>query len=345
MPNIPPGAESIVRQDANQFRGPGNVQPYGGKFQPPQARPTPAPAPAPSPAQGATPPASGNVPGNTSGFHPLRNIFGDGQGQAGIGGQSGGPFKGRSRAKVLDDGNIKIWPKNGELFIGDDVWKATGQKSYYRNPADGTIYLRDDQTGKLEPTGATEWGGRSSFTPMGANTAAIPLGTNASPEYNSLAMNSGIASAANAAAGGGYYGTMYNAIYDAAVKMGAPNPQALAALGAAQTSLETGYGKHMVGNNAFGIKGSGPKGSVNAGTWEVRNGKRTSENANFRAYESPEQSAADWVKLMMSNSRYNDVWNANSVADAIAAQSKTGYATDPNYGTKLRSIASRAGFL
>jgi flagellar protein FlgJ len=136
---------------------------------------------------------------------------------------------------------------------------------------------------------------------------------------------------------------MYNAVYQAALDAGAPNPAALAAVGAAQTSLETGYGKHMVGNNAFGIKGSGPAGSKTAKTWEVRGGKRTTESAKFRAYNSPEQSAADWVNLMKSKSRYSGVWNAPDAASAIAAQAKSGYATDPNYGSKLKSITVRAG--
>ena len=51
-----------------------------------------------------------------------------------------------------------------------------------------------------------------------------------------------------------YYDRMYKSLYKAAVDRGVPNPEVIARLGAAQTALETGHGKHMVGNNAFGIK-------------------------------------------------------------------------------------------
>ena len=173
-----------------------------------------------------------------------------------------------------------------------------------------------------------------------------PSPTSNGPRPNAESVSGGVKSAAASMAGkpDSYYGKMYGAVYDAAVKAGAPNPEALARLGAAQTSLETGYGKHMVGNNAFGIKGEGPSGSRTAKTWEVSGGNRTTENAKFRAYDSPEQSAADWVNLMQSKSRYSDVWNAGNINDAVLAQSNSGYATDPNYGSKLTKIISRSGF-
>ena len=141
---------------------------------------------------------------------------------------------------------------------------------------------------------------------------------------------------------GEYYNKMYAAVYEAAKQRGLPNPEVIASIGAAQTSLETGYGKHMVGNNAFGIKGSGPAGTVNANTQEFVNGRMVGMKQGFRAYGDVTESANDYVDMMLKNQkRYGGVLNATSVEEAIAAQAKSGYATDPAYGSKLASINSK----
>ena len=141
---------------------------------------------------------------------------------------------------------------------------------------------------------------------------------------------------------GEYYNKMYAAVYEAAKQRGLPNPEVIASIGAAQTSLETGYGKHMVGNNAFGIKGTGSAGTVNANTQEFVNGRMVGMKQGFRAYGDVTESAGDYVDMMLKNQkRYGGVLNATSVEEAIAAQAKSGYATDPAYGSKLSSINSK----
>ncbi len=135
-----------------------------------------------------------------------------------------------------------------------------------------------------------------------------------------------------------YYNTMYKSLYEAAVKQGIKNPEAIARLGAAQTSLETGFGKHMVGNNAFGIKGQGPAGTVDAQTSEFVNGKQVGMSQGFRKYNNISESAEDYIKFLQQNPRYKDVLAAGSTEEAILAQGKTGYATDPEYAAKLASI-------
>ena len=136
-----------------------------------------------------------------------------------------------------------------------------------------------------------------------------------------------------------YYDRMYGALYKAAVEKGVPNPEVIARLGAAQTSIETGYGKHMVGNNAFGIKGEG----VTAETEEVINGQRVKIKAGFRAYGSVEESAGGYIDFLQKNKRYAALFAAQSVDEAIAIQGTTGYATDPSYGSKLASIHGNMG--
>jgi flagellum-specific peptidoglycan hydrolase FlgJ len=140
-----------------------------------------------------------------------------------------------------------------------------------------------------------------------------------------------------------YYNKVYEATLKAAKDKGVENPEVIARLAASQSSLETGYGKSVVGNNAFGIKADkGWKGeSVGAGTKEVINGQTVGMQQNFRKYENFEQSAGDYVEFLQKNQRYKGVLAAKSPEEAIAAQGKTGYATDPSYGSKLSSIHSR----
>jgi len=134
--------------------------------------------------------------------------------------------------------------------------------------------------------------------------------------------------------------TMYNNLLDAAKKQGVKNPEVIAKLGTAQSALETGYGKHTAGgNNYFGIKARAGEGGAGVDTQEFINGKMVTIKAKFRKYESQAESAADYVKFLQENSRYKSVLAAGTIDEAIAAQAKTGYATDPNYGTKLSKIA------
>lgn len=140
--------------------------------------------------------------------------------------------------------------------------------------------------------------------------------------------------------GHAYFGVMYNALLAAAKAQGVPNPEVVAQLGAAQTSLETGYGQHVPGNNAFGIKGVGPAGSTSDSTQEFENGRMVTKNQGFRKYNSVAESAADYITFLKTNPRYKGVLNAKTIQDAVTAQANSGYATDPNYGSKLASIVS-----
>jgi flagellum-specific peptidoglycan hydrolase FlgJ len=71
----------------------------------------------------------------------------------------------------------------------------------------------------------------------------------------------------------------------------------------AQAIVETGWGKHTIGEakNLFGIKGRGPAGSVRAPTREYINGKWITVDADFAKYDSFEQSITEHA--LRSNSR------------------------------------------
>jgi len=142
-----------------------------------------------------------------------------------------------------------------------------------------------------------------------------------------------------------FYNKMYTTLLEQAKKQGVENPEAIARLGAAQSSLETGYGKSTAGgNNFFGIKAKpGDKNAsmVDTQEWDAKQGKMVTVKAGFRKYNNMDESAADYIKFLQENKRYKDVLAAKSTQEAIAAQGKTGYATDPMYAQKLATINAR----
>ncbi|MFC5461656.1 flagellar assembly peptidoglycan hydrolase FlgJ [Massilia niabensis] len=115
-----------------------------------------------------------------------------------------------------------------------------------------------------------------------------------------------------------------------------------------QAALETGWGKRMIrnadgsnANNLFGIKaGPGWKGKVaTAVTTEYVNGHARQKVEKFRAYDTPADSFKDYARMLANNPRYEKVLNHAGDASAFAqGLQRAGYATDPNYATKLAGI-------
>lgn len=135
---------------------------------------------------------------------------------------------------------------------------------------------------------------------------------------------------------GDFYKNMYGVLKAKAEEMGFKNPEAIARVGAAQSALETGYGKALAGgNNYFGIKGSGGN-KQNTKEYSPERGYYTS-NESFRTYKGMEDSAADYLRLMQ-NPRYAKVAAAQTPEEAIDYQGRSGYATSPKYGSSLRAI-------
>lgn len=122
----------------------------------------------------------------------------------------------------------------------------------------------------------------------------------------------------------------------------------------AQAALETGWGRHVVrdaagnsGNNLFNIKADGRwnGGRVAVRTLEFRDGLPKQEIAAFRAYPDLATAFADYVGFLRSNPRYREALaggaQAGQFADSLQA---AGYATDPGYAAKLRSILASPRF-
>lgn len=114
----------------------------------------------------------------------------------------------------------------------------------------------------------------------------------------------------------------------------------------AQACLESNYGQSALSqkyNNLFGVKGTNPNTSAVMTTKEYTNGKWVTVKARFQIYDSYEASIRAHVRLFQQGTS----WNKDQYKDVLAAkdyksQAKAlvtdGYATDPDYSTKLINL-------
>ncbi|NVK43069.1 MAG: flagellar assembly peptidoglycan hydrolase FlgJ [Oceanospirillaceae bacterium] len=116
----------------------------------------------------------------------------------------------------------------------------------------------------------------------------------------------------------------------------------------AQAALETGWGRHIVGDtagnssrNLFNIKAdSGWQGErVGVTTLEYRDGLAVREPAAFRAYGSYADSFEDYVSFLKQNPRYQQALERAADPRAYLRELQAaGYATDPAYAEKIGNI-------
>lgn len=116
----------------------------------------------------------------------------------------------------------------------------------------------------------------------------------------------------------------------------------------AQAALETGWGKKVIRResggssyNLFNIKADHRwKGEqVGVDTLEYVHGAMTRQHARFRAYESYQESFADYAEFLRTNPRYGEA--LRQTGDDVAfinALQQAGYATDPRYAEKITRI-------
>jgi len=126
----------------------------------------------------------------------------------------------------------------------------------------------------------------------------------------------------------------------------------------AQAALESGWGKYAHGNMYFGIKAknwTGKKQLITTTEYhktdtvkypeiisitKLPNGKFKYRVKDwFRAYDSPADSFADHANLIVKVPRYAKAVEHNDDAMRFVEEiAKAGYATDPNYVEKLKSL-------
>jgi flagellum-specific peptidoglycan hydrolase FlgJ len=108
----------------------------------------------------------------------------------------------------------------------------------------------------------------------------------------------------------------------------------------AQAALESGWGAKAKNNAFFGIKSHDKAGSQTFTTHEEVDGQLVKTQADFRQYDTPEDSIRGYGDFLKSNSRYRHFLAAgqgNEDAQLMALQ-ESGYATDSNYAQKLKAI-------
>ncbi|MBB4124784.1 flagellar protein FlgJ [Xanthomonas translucens] len=194
------------------------------------------------------------------------------------------------------------------------------------NPADGSASLAwtgaDDRWSDLAATAADDTIGIDASATAAAKAAAASLGER-TPE--------------------GFVAQIWTHAQKAAKELGV-DARALVA----QAALETGWGRRGISrgdgassNNLFGIKATGWSGErVTTGTHEYVAGVKQSQTADFRAYASPAESFADYVRLLKTNPRYQQALNAGTDIRGFAqGLQRAGYATDPSYAAKIAAIA------
>ncbi len=93
-----------------------------------------------------------------------------------------------------------------------------------------------------------------------------------------------------------------------------------------------------VQHNLFGIKGTGPAGSVLLPTSEFLNGNWETVNAPFRVYHNIAESIADHAELLATSGYYQRAMADRAVPDAFAHDLTGVYATDPEYGANLVAL-------
>jgi flagellum-specific peptidoglycan hydrolase FlgJ len=111
----------------------------------------------------------------------------------------------------------------------------------------------------------------------------------------------------------------------------------------AQWAVESAFGKAMpIGsNNPFGIKAGKGQPFVEAHTREVISGKDVTIVAKFRKFDSITQAFDKHGRLLATNRPYTRAMSLADNPDGFADALTGVYATDPRYGTVLRSIMNK----
>ena len=80
---------------------------------------------------------------------------------------------------------------------------------------------------------------------------------------------------------------------------------------------------------------------MNVPTLEFVEGVAVRKVERFRSYESPADSFRDYARLIRNNPRYENALDAGAnVAGFASALQRGGYATDPQYASKIVAVAN-----
>lgn len=112
-----------------------------------------------------------------------------------------------------------------------------------------------------------------------------------------------------------------------------------------QCALETGWGKSSLlrtYNNFGGIKAGNNDNSVALGTKEFINGQWIAPTSKFGVWRTPYEGLLGYGNFFHRYNRYKQALNyPNDPYKFIEEIKKAGYATDPNYVTKLHGMLNQ----
>jgi flagellum-specific peptidoglycan hydrolase FlgJ len=155
-------------------------------------------------------------------------------------------------------------------------------------------------------------------------------------------------SAAPSSSAGQHYATPGTKSQQAFISLVAPGAIAAqqrygvpAAVTIAQAIEESAWGQSGLAaqyHNLFGIKGTGPAGSVTLPTAEYEGGQWVTIDAQFRVYHNDAESIADHAELLATSGYYTRAMADRAVPDAFANDLTGVYATDPDYGANLIAL-------
>ena len=109
----------------------------------------------------------------------------------------------------------------------------------------------------------------------------------------------------------------------------------------AQAIEESAWGQSSLAaryHNLFGIKGTGPAGSVTLPTQEYENGSWVTIDAQFAVYRNDAESIAGHAELLATSGYYGRAMADRAYPDAFANNLTGVYATDPDYGANLIAL-------
>jgi flagellar protein FlgJ len=206
------------------------------------------------------------------------------------------------------------------------------------------------EAARSNPTGPTASRARSEAvdSATGALGLALPSPAKAALRYfqeNGFSRGNGAPPVTSPETQNNFISDLWPAAQEAGQQLGV-DPRNLIA----QAALETNWGTRVPrdtsgrsSNNLFGMKAGGQWNgtSIAGNTREYEHGTAIGTTAQFRAYASREQSFQDYVSLLRSSPRYTAALNTGSNTHAFAtALASGGYATDPDYASKITAIAA-----
>ncbi len=242
----------------------------------------------------------------------------------------------RQVAQQFESLFARMMIKSMRKAIGTDPIFGSDQAQMYQGMFDDQLSLemtRGKGLGLTDMLMRQLRGGEVSASPP-ASTAPLP----------GITAGSGTPTAATQADRSDFIRSVWPQAQQAARELGV-HPVGLVA----QAALESNWGRSVPrhGNgesshNLFGVKaGAGwSRTAATAATHEFQNGRAGAVEASFRSYADPAASFRDYVTLLSGSPRYREALNSGADIGAFArGLQKGGYATDPDYATKVTAVA------